>query len=326
MKFVQLANSLKESIAPVYVIEGEEVYFRDHAVAAIRAACSITQPMLNDVRIEGETIKGDIVSFRDNLYALPFFDEKRLVRVYEFYPTERDWDNILQGYVQNPCSSTVLLIVNSGKKANAADLKKKSGITFVDCGREEEEMLSRWVYALLKRKGLTVSADVADLIVRYCARDAARMRMEAEKLEQLLGKNGTVTREVVEDTIAKDAEYKIYELTQAASKKNADVFWEVLTDLMQKGFDENAIIASLVSHFRTLTEISQLGTTEAETAKILGLKPYAVKKNREIIARLGKESVSQLYSALYCLSCDMKNGRMNKMNAMSVGIDKIFFD
>ena len=59
MKFVQLAKSLKEGLAPVYLIEGEEAYFRDHAVAAVRAACGIANPMLNDVRYEGETLKGE---------------------------------------------------------------------------------------------------------------------------------------------------------------------------------------------------------------------------------------------------------------------------
>lgn len=325
MKFVQLANSLKEGIAPVYLVEGEEAYFRDHAVSAIRAACAISQPMLNDVRIEGETLKGTLNEFRDNLFALPFFDERRLVRVYEFYPTEREWENVLKSYVQSPCPTTVLVIVNGGKKANTADLKRKSGVTFVDCGREDEEMLSRWLYALMRRQGLNADADAAGLMVRYCARDAARMRMETERLRLLLGENGRVTRSVVEETVAKDAEYKIYELTQAASRKNADAFWEILTDLMQKGLDENAVLAALVSHFRTLAEVSSMRGTDAEVGKEIGQKPYAVQKNRELAARIGKARVEQLYNALYTLSCDMKSGRSNKSNALSVAIAEIFF-
>ena len=53
MKFTQLAQSLKEKLEPVYLIEGEEAYFRDHAVRAIREEAGITQPLLNDVRVEG---------------------------------------------------------------------------------------------------------------------------------------------------------------------------------------------------------------------------------------------------------------------------------
>ena len=120
MKFTQLAKSLKESVAPAYLIEGEEAYFRDAAVKAVSQAVGITQPLLNNVRYEGETLKGDkLLSFRDELYTLPFFDEKRIVRAYGFFPTERDWENVVAPYLEKPCLSTVLLIVNEGKKGSS---------------------------------------------------------------------------------------------------------------------------------------------------------------------------------------------------------------
>ena len=55
MKFVQLAKRLQEGLDPIYLIEGEETYFRDHAVKSITAACHLMQPALNDVRLEGDT-------------------------------------------------------------------------------------------------------------------------------------------------------------------------------------------------------------------------------------------------------------------------------
>ena len=326
MKFSQLSKSLKEGLSPVYLIEGEEVYFRDHAVKSIREACAISQPTLNDVRYEGESLKGDKLSaFRDALYTLPFFDKKRLVRVYEFYPTEREWENILKSYCEKPCESTVLLIVNRGKKAGGAELKRKSGVTYVDCAREDEETLERWIFGVCRRLGLSISADAGALLVRYCARDCARMRAEAEKFLLLLGEGGTVTRALVEENVAKDAEYKIYELTQAASRGNHAAFTEILYDLMSKGYDENAALASLTAHFRTLLEISNMRGSDAEVGKAIGAKPFAVQKNRELISRLGKERVKALYTALFELSSGAKQGKYNKTNALYTAIAKIFF-
>lgn len=324
MKFVQLKKSLQEKIDPVYLIEGEEDYFREHAVRSIREACALSQPLLNDVRTEGETLKGEkLVSFRDDLYSLPFFDQKRLVRVYEFYPTEREAD-LLKGYFESPCATTVLLIVNSGKKST--DLKKRKGVTVVDCSRSDEETLSRWLFALLRREGLLPEADAADLMVKFCAQDAARMKTEAEKLRLLLGEGGRVTRTVVEEHIAKDAEYKIYELTQAASRGNFTLFSEIMFDLMQKGYDENAILAALTSHFKTLTEISALSGSNEEVGAKLGMKAYPVQKNRELIGRLGKEKVKNYYLRLYELGCGMRGGFYQKTGALQAGIAKIFFD
>lgn len=323
MKFVQLAKSLEEGVSPVYLIEGEEEYFRDHAVSSIRAACGISQPLLNDMRFEGETLKGEkLVSFRDGLYSLPFFDEKRLVRAYEFYPSERDWE-VLKGYLDAPCPSTVLLIVNSGKKG--VDLKKKKGIVYVDCSRADRDTLSRWLFGLMRRRGLRPEGDAVERMVKYCAQDAARMRQETEKLRLLLGEGGRVTGEVVEENIAKDAEYKIFELTQAASKGNFTLFSEILYDLMAKGYDENAVLSSLTAHFKTLLEVSEVRGSDEETGKALKMHPYSVKASREIARRLGQKRTKELYLALYGLSAQTRGGLYTKRGALCSALAKIFF-
>lgn len=326
MKFVQLAKNLKEEgLAPVYLIEGEEAYFREHAVETIRAACALSQPALNDERLEGDALKGEeLARLPARLSTLPFFDERRLVRLYEYYPAEKEWESILKPYCQSPCPTTVLLIVNAGAK-KGTDLKRRSGITYVDCGRETEETLARWLYGLARRKELSLDGDAASLMVRYCNQDAARMKLELEKFGLYLGHGGRITRETVENYVAKDAEYKIYELTQAASRGNSSAFFEILSDLMEKGFDESAALSSLTSHYRTLMEISEMRGTDAEIGQTLGIKPYAVQKNRETARRLGKEKVRELYLHLYTLSADMKSGVYTKSGALSAAVAKIFF-
>ena len=326
MKFVQLAKSLKEGISPVYLIEGDEVYFRDNAVSAIRAACKINNPMLNDARYEGETLKGaGLSALVRALGTLPFLDNMRLVRACEFYPTEKEWEMYLKKYCANPCPSTVFLIVNSTKRANGAQLSRKSGVTYVDCSREDEETLSRWLFGVSRKMGIQMDADAAQLMVRYCARDAARMRMETEKLAYVLGENATVTRAAVEEYVAKDIEYKIYELTQAASRRNFAQFSEILADMLGKGSDEYSVLAALISHFRTLCEVSMSSGSDAETSKILGVKPYAVQKNRELVTRLGAERVRIMYEKLYALSSGAKSGIYGKTGALDAAVAQIFF-
>ncbi len=326
MKFVQLSANLKEAgPASVYLVEGEEAFFRDHAVGAIRAACALANPALNDVRYEGEALKGDALgSFVSDLRTLPFLDEKRLVRAYEFYPTEREWESALKPYAASPCPSTVLVIVNTGAK-KGCDLKRKVGVVYVDCGKESEEALSKWLFGVVRRAGLSIDGDATTLMVRYCDSNAARMKLEVEKLKLLLGHGGRITRETVENYIAKDVEYKIYELTQAASRGNFSAFSEILHDLMEKGYDENAALSALISHYRSLSEIAGMRGTDGEIGAALGLKPYAVQKNREIVRRLGAERTQKLYLELYGLAAGMRSGLYQKAGALSAAIAKIFF-
>ena len=326
MKFTQLNKSLQQGVSPVYLIEGEEAYFRDAAVKAITDSLNITQPLINNVRYEGETLKGDrLASFCDELYTLPLFDEKRLVRVYGFFPSERDWESVMAPYAQNPAPETVLLIVNEGKKANAADLKKKKGVTVVDCAREDEETLSRWLFSLMRRRGLNPDADACALMVRFCARDASRMKAETEKLYLLLGEGARVSAKHIEEYVNKDAEYKIYEMTQAASRGSFAKFQEIMDELMKKGFDEYAVLSSLTSHFETLTAVSNMKGSDEEVGRALSQNAYAVKKNREIVRRLGAERVKELYEALYELGAGAKSGKYQKQGALFLAVAKIFF-
>lgn len=326
MKFTELAKSLQAGISPVYLVEGEDAYFRDHAVEFIRTACSLTQPMLNDVRYEGEAVRGDLAAFRDELYTLPFFDEKRIARVYGFHPTEREWEGVMKGYCASPAPSTVLIIVNEGKKANSADLKRKAGVTYVDCARADEEQLTRWLLGVMRRSALTLDQEAALTMVRFCARDAARLKKETEKLALLLGEGGRVTREIVEEHVAKDTEYYIYELTQAAAKRNAPKFYEVLDELTKKGYDENAVLASLTSHFRSLLEAGRMQGSEKEVCAALGLRSaYPLKKNRESYRALGAERCEAYYLKLYALSGGLRSGLYSKKGALTAAIAAVFF-
>ncbi len=322
MKFVQLAKNLKEEgLQPAYLIEGADAYFRDHAVSSLRSACGLTQPALNDVRYEGEGMKGKLPSLAAELRTAPFFDQKRIVRLYEFYPTETEWTRYLDPYLKDPCPTTLLLIVNEGKKSYA-----KKGIAYVDCGKESEETLSRWLFGMAKRRGIAIDGDVASLMVRYCAYDAARMDLELKKLALLLGEGGRVTRAVLDEEVAKDVEYKTYELTQAASGKNFSAFSEILHDLMEKGFDENDALSALVYHYRSLTEIADMGAmSDADIGKKVGLHPYAVKKSREAVRRMGRARAEELYLKLYRLSADMRSGKYSKAGALKAAVAEIFF-
>ena len=124
---------------------------------------------------------------------------------------------------------------------------------------------------------------------------------------------------------AKDVEYKIYELTQAASRRDLSAFSEIASDLMLKGMDENGVLAALTSHFRTLTEVSRMTGSDKEISSILGIKPFAVQKDRQLLSRLGKEKVAALYQELFSLLAASRSGAYTKTGAYDAAVAKIFF-
>lgn len=327
MKFTEFKRDLTATEArPVYLLEGDDLYFRDKTIELLRAG--IAEPTLNAASFAGGALKGEkIRELTDAVYTLPFLSEKRLVVVSDFYPSEKEYETYLKPLFIRPVETCIFVVANNGAKpkAGACELKKKPNVTTVDCSRADEETVAKWVYLTLKQAGVAVDGSASGAVARYCNCDMARVSKESEKLIEYAGKGGKITLTDVEELVYKDAEYKIYELTQAAAGGNYARFMEVMDGMVGKGFDENAFLNALCSHFRTLWEATAAEGSNAQAAETLGMKEYAVKKSREQARRFSREALKGHYDALYSALAAARAGEITFPSALKTAIAKIFF-
>ncbi|MBP5242659.1 MAG: DNA polymerase III subunit delta, partial [Clostridia bacterium] len=328
MKFTALKKHLQENGAqPIYLLDGEESYFRDRGVEMLKAA--VIEPALNYTAYTGGELKGDkLKTLADAVYTLPFLSEKRMVLVTEFYPTEKEYASFLKPLFESPVNTTIFVIANGGggkPKPGACDWKKKPNVTYVDCGRADEEDVTKWIYVTLKRAGVVADGAVCNAIKSYCLSDMARVSKETEKLIEYAGEGGKLTLQDVDELVYKDSEYKIYELTQAAARKDHATFMKIMDGMVGKGWDENAFLNALSAHFRTLCEVSLLEGNNALAAETLGMKEYAVKKSREQAARFEKGALIGYYRDLQETLATARAGEITFPSALKTAISKIFF-
>lgn len=328
MKFTEFKKDLQTNGArPIYYLEGEDAYFRDKTIELLRAL--VKEPTLNASSFVGASLKGDkIRDLTDAVYTLPFMSEKRLVLVSDFYPGEKDYETYLKPIFVNPSDTTVLVVANmAGKpKTGACELKKKPNVTAVDCSRADEETVTKWVYVTLKRAGVSADGMASGAVARYCNCDMARVSKETEKLIEYAGEGGTITVKDVDELVYKDAEYKIYELTQAAAGGNYARFIAIMDSMVGKGFDENSFLNALCSHFRTLWEVRTAKGTNAQVGETLGMKEYAVKKTREQAGRFSEKALKGYYDAFYSALAGVRAGEITLSAALKTAISKIFFE
>ena len=242
MKYVDFKKFTDENGAcPIYLFEGEEGYFREKGEALIRTRF-VQEPTLDYISFDGASLKGDkMLSLSDALNAFPFISEKRLVRVTEFYPTEKEYETYLKPIFENPPKDGILLIVNVGKgKTGTVSLSKKTNVTYVDCSRSDEETIKKWIYVTCKREGVYVDGITSGKIAGYCLFDMSRISKETEKLLTFARAQGLerLTDEVVEMLVYPDSEYKIYELANALARKNYSAYMKIIGDLSTRGFNE----------------------------------------------------------------------------------------
>lgn len=325
MKFTDLKDSIKEGAKPVYLLEGEDAYFRMKGEEMIKQAF-LVNPELNFSVFGGETLKGaalnGLVAALENY---PFMAEKRIVKVTDFYPTEAEYNEYLQPLFEDFPPSGLLLIVNSapaGKKG--ADLKRKKAVTFVDCGKAEPETVARWIYITFKRAGITCSADIAENIAAYCLCDMARVDAEVRKLIDYKV-SGELKAEEADALVYKDADYRIYEMTGAIARRDYSKYCEISNDLKSKGTDETAVLNGLLNYFKNLLSAACSPLSDAAYARENGLKEYAVKKNREQAAAIGTKNLASYVNMVYGAVSDIKNGVSVPASALLKCETAIFF-
>lgn len=329
MKYVDFKKFTDENGAqPIYLFEGEEVYFRERGEAMLKSRF-LQEPTLDYASFDGNTLKGDkIKTLVEAVNCFPFISEKRIVRVSEFYPSEKEFDFYLKELFENPPLSSILLIVNSGKgKAGTASLAKKPNVTHVDCARSDEETIKKWIVVTCKRAGIYVDGVTAGKLAAYCVYDMARIANETEKLLGycVAARVERLTDEIVEGLVYPDSEYKIYELANALARKNYSAYMKIVKDLSTRGFNETLLLSSLASYFKNLYETSLCRGGDKEVAATLGIKEYAARKNREQAAKFGKDKLLTFYEAVYGAISGIKCGKLAPASAFKTVTAKLFF-
>lgn len=324
MKFTELKNDIAQGARGIYLLEGDDAYFRMKGEDMIKSAF-MQMPELNFTVFDGETLKGNSLgALVSAVESFPFMSDKRIVKITEFHPSESDYENHLKKTFENFPADSILLIVNAETK-KGVDLKRKHCIAFVDCNRSEEEAVVKWVYLTLKKAGIAASVDVCSAVARYCLCNMSRVALETEKLIDYKG-SGTLTREEVDELVYKDAEYRIYEMTNAVARRDYSKFLSIQSELCRKNGDETTLLSSLFSYFKNLLTISSSDYTDKELASVLKMKEYGVKKSREQAQSIGRKRLEEYVTQIYATVSEVKSGFLTPQSALQRVNNKIFFE
>ena len=329
MKYVDFKKFTDENGAQaIYLFEGEEVYFREKGEALLKSRF-LQEPTLDFIALDGTHLKGErLEELVDALNCFPFVSEKRVVRVTEFYPTEKEYEQYLKPLFQNPPRDGLLIINNSSKpKTGGAALAKKPNVTVVDCGRADEETIKKWIYLTCKREGVYADGVTCGKLAAYCVLDMSRIAKETEKLLCYCqaSKTERLTDEIVDELVYPDFEYKNYELADAVARKNYSSYIKIMQELFTKGFNEISLLSSLASYFRGLYETSLMRGGDKEVALALGIKEYAARKKREQAAKFKKGELFRLYSGVFDAISDIKCGKLAPASAIKRVTAEFFF-
>lgn len=205
---------------PIYWLEGEEPYFIDKIIDyAERNILSETEASFNLTVFYGRD--SDWASIVNACRRYPMFAERQVVLLKEGQ-LMKDIDK-LEGYIEKPLSSTVLVVAYKDKKVDArtklAKNLKKNGEIF-SSKKIPDYQLNEWTKEMIRSKGYEINSQALQLLIDHIGNDLNRLENEVEKVRLNLGPGKAIDENAIEKYVGISKEFNAFELQAAIAKKD----------------------------------------------------------------------------------------------------------
>jgi DNA polymerase III subunit delta len=270
----------KQVFKPVYWLEGDEEYFIDKAVDY--AEHHILKE--SEASFNLSIFYGRDTSWADVINACrryPMFAERQVVLLKEAQHM-RDIEK-LEGYIENPLSSTVFIVSYKDKKVDGrsklAKLLKQKAV-FITTKKIYDNQLPEWTQELLRSKDLLISPKGLALLVDHIGNDLTRIENEIEKISINLGKRKTISEEDIEEFVGVSKDFNVFELQSALAKKDLAKSIRIVQyfESNPKAAPMQLVLPSLYSFFsKVFMVFGAAGQDEKSIAAAIGVNPFFVK-------------------------------------------------
>ncbi len=239
----------QKKFAPVYFFYGEEDFLIDEAVDSLIAEVlpEESRSFNLDVLYGNEVDARDVVAHAN---SFPMMADRRVVILREY---ERlDEDELVHSYVENPCPTTVLVLVS--KKTDAAIRGKAATVEF---RRLYDSDLPAWITERSSLYGKRISRDASELLIMYVGGSLRALDSEIEKITVYVGEKKAINSEDVAAVVGVSKSYNVFELTKAVGDRNLKRSLEILERMMEVGEYPPLMVAALTKHFMTLLKLAE---------------------------------------------------------------------
>lgn len=254
----QLPAALGNSLAPCYLVSGEEPLLVGEAADAIRAAARAAGYGERSVFFIERGFDWD--ELRGATQSLSLFAERRIVELRLPSGKPDKGAQLLEALAADPPPDMLTLVLTEklDKKASEAPWVQafsRHGV-WVPIWPVGAAALPGWLSARAKQAGVEIEAGAVQLIAERVEGNLLAARQELEKLV-LLAKRGKITRQLVASAVGDSARYDVFQLAEAASAGEASRALRILHGLKSEGVEPTLILWALVRELRGLWQANE---------------------------------------------------------------------
>ncbi len=291
-----IADWKKGNFKPIYWLEGEEPYHIDKVVEyAEHKILSESEASFNLTVFYGRD--ADWAAVVNACRRYPMFADRQVVLLKEAQQM-KDIEK-LEGYIDNPLTSTVFVVSYKDKKVDArtkfAKLLKAKG-EMVTTKKMYDNQLPQWANEMVESKGLSINQKALALLVDHIGNDLNRIENEIEKLAVNLGNRKAISEDDIEKYIGVSKEFNVFELQDALGKKNLPKAIRIIQYFQSnpKAAPIQLILPSLYGYFSKVYMIFGAGSNDEKMiASAIGVNPFFVKDYLIAAKNYGQQGVEK---------------------------------
>jgi DNA polymerase III subunit delta len=258
----QVAKHLQGTLAPIYVVTGDEPLLCQETSDAIRAATR-AQGFTERQVFNAET-GFDWTQLLEAGASLSLFAEKRVIelRIPSGKPGDKGAAALLE-YLARPAEDTLLLINlpkldGSAQKTKWAKALSDSPSTqFIQIWPVDSHQLPQWIRQRLSQAGLSATPEALEMMAARVEGNLLAAAQEIEKLK-LLAEDGQVDIDTVQAAVGDSARFDVFGLIDATLEGDATHALRMLEGLRGEGVEPPVILWALARELRTLANLAQL--------------------------------------------------------------------
>jgi DNA polymerase-3 subunit delta len=297
-----LSEWKKNSYKPLYWLEGEEEFYIDEVMEYAEKKILTGK----DAEFNLSIFYGKDANWADVINACrryPMFAERQVVLLKEAQQM-KDIEK-LEGYVEKPLQSTVLVVSYKGKtldgRSRLSKLIKKHGEVFLS-KKIYDNQLPSWTNGYLQSKGYQITPRALTLLVDHVGNDLNRIANEVEKLSINLGAEKNITEDEIEKYIGVSKEYNIFELQHALSKKDLAKAVRIVQyfDANPKAAPIQLVLPSLYNYFTKILAVYQMNDkSEKALRPVFYNNPFLVQQALDMLMNYSFADAEQAIMLLH---------------------------
>ena len=286
----ELKEQIKtEDFSPVYLIYGEESYLKEYYVGKLKN--KLVDEAFADFNFhQYEGKDASISDILQNADMIPMMGEYSLVLVHD-YPLDKSQKDIdeLKAYFKDMSPTCVIIFwydsieVDTKKSAKWRSVETafaKAG-SAVNLEKRTESELAKLIVNSAKKRGCTLTPDLARYIISVVGSDIQTIFSELEKFCSFVGE-GEITKQVVDDLAIKSLQARVYDLSKFILRGDSDSAYTVLGTLFSQKEEPIAILAVISSCY---IDMYRVKCAKAAGANESELSQYFSYKGREFLIR-----------------------------------------